>query len=571
VIEDTEQKTLFSNTNLVAVMLIVFFSTCVFMAMSDRHLWEPDEGRYADASFNYQNSNTWTVPYVNGVPHIDKPPLAMWLTAISIDIFGDVEWAYRVVPWLKGTLLLVVLFGFCVLAKKKELLIPGIAICGSSLLWFVFSEIYNLDMAIAFWVSVSLLLFWITYKAERYRDRSLLCSLMWVGIALGFLTKGLIAVVLPCGVIFLFAVFTKKLKPLVILLNPVGIGVSLIICLPWLLAMEKAIPGFNNYFFIHEHFQRFLSSSHRREGPIYYYLICLIGGTLPWSIAVFDKAFWISNIQKVRKDELSRFMAIWTIFIFCFFSISKSKLPGYILPVMVPFTFFLGQYWLTGSKAFLSKWLVKPWMILFLFSAALAQFINIKVPYVKVPDSIFSIILAIFFLISFFLVFKLDFTNLSSEKAVMLSAMILGVSFAGLGVGSANLNHYKSTKTMARAIQKTALPGTEILVCGTFPRTLSVYLRKPIHIIGSHGEHLFQGAGTVDGERYILTYREASKFMSKNPVFLIMVEKHWQRDLAELDTGDQQIMDFGNFGKWHLFSNFTFEDSTEVVAVANML
>ena len=108
------------------------------------------------------------------------------------------------------------------------------------------------------------------------------------------------------------------------------------ITLPWFVAVELRNPGFSEFFFIHEHWQRFTQPGHRRTGPVWYFVPIALVFLFPWLTAIVmavAKRLPTSSVRPATFDGL-RFAWCWAGAIFVFFSLSSSKLPAYIIPAM---------------------------------------------------------------------------------------------------------------------------------------------------------------------------------------------------------------------------------------------
>jgi 4-amino-4-deoxy-L-arabinose transferase-like glycosyltransferase len=148
--------------------------------------------------------------------------------------------------------------------------------------------------------------------------------------AAAFLTKGLVAIVLSGSIFLIWAVatgrFATALRTLVLSPAPV---VFVVLALPWFLAAERRHPGFLDFFFIREHFQRFATKAAKRTGPVYYFVPVLLLGFLP-GIPFFLRGFW----KALRGSDPAFFFFVWFTVVFVFFSVSGSKLPPYLFPAI---------------------------------------------------------------------------------------------------------------------------------------------------------------------------------------------------------------------------------------------
>ena len=546
-------------TRRTTLMLITLFISFVFWGMCQRDLWEPDEGRYADIAQNFSSENWW-IPYLNGTPHIDKPPLVMWLTALCIFLLGADEWVLRLVPWLSGVLMLAVTAQLDRKAGRLNLSLISICILGSSLIWIAFSSILNLDMAIAGMITLSMYIFWTGYSepaASRYR------IYFWFALTAGFFIKGLIAFFLPVGIICLFALFERNRKPLLWLISPAGILLSSAVIIPWLILMENRIPGFNEYFLLHEHFQRFLTSVHNRNKPVYYYLTALLIGLPPWTFACFRPAFWKNTRHLFRCDPFFRFLTAWFVFVLVFFTASNSKMFGYILPATPALSLILAYEWKRKDRPEFLKIAMGGVIILVILLGIISQHITITKPYLELSHDVFSIGVSCLLLCQLILFLKAFRSTMIRRdvRLIVLSAVLLGQAWMSVGFGLRQLNHYKSSKDISRLIASLHFSNYEIIGFQCYPRTLPYYLDEPIHLVGTQGEHMLLNGNTMNSHQYVIDQGTAEGLLRSELSLVVVEEKKWKNYLDTLNIDNTHITDFGNFGKWHVIGNYVQTDS----------
>lgn len=301
-----------------------------------RYFSLPDEGRYGDISRAMLQSGDWLVPRLNGLPFMHKPPLLHWISSVLMEIFGVHVWVLRLVPTLAGIMMLVGLFWFLKKHCNERIAQLSVVILATSLLFFGSSQYVNHDLLLACWISITILCFAdFTLSGEK--------SVLWMGYvacALGFLTKGLIGILIPGMVILLWVLANKQWKKIPSLLNPIGLIIFCVIALPWVYLMHLKYPAFLQYFFIDQQFSRFSSDQFNNKLPWPFYLLCLLISFLPW--------FFVSQFKFSKQDfsqslgsSILTLMLIWFVSVTTFFSIPPSKLAGYILPATPPLAVFI--------------------------------------------------------------------------------------------------------------------------------------------------------------------------------------------------------------------------------------
>jgi 4-amino-4-deoxy-L-arabinose transferase-like glycosyltransferase len=168
--------------------------------------------------------------------------------------------------------------------------------------------------------------------------------LLYVGSALAFMTKGLIGVVFPFGIMILWLSISKRWRDILKLFSPVGMILFLLISCPWIILVQKANKDFLWFFFVREHFLRYTATHGSRNQPIWFYVPFVVLGTLPWS------AFLLKALKEGAEKRASLFKATekhflltWIFFIFIFFSFSSCKLIPYIAPIFLPIAIIFGR------------------------------------------------------------------------------------------------------------------------------------------------------------------------------------------------------------------------------------
>lgn len=316
-------------------LLAITFGLLTFQFLGRYPLLEPDEGRYAEIPREMLARADFITPTLNYVKYFEKPPLLYWLNAFSFTLFGQNEFAARLPCALAG--LLVILFTYWLgrrLFDRRTGLYAAI-ITGTGIGFIALARIVLTDMPLTLCLTVSLGSVILAIRSSG-RERSGYFYLAYGAAALAVLAKGLIGIVFPAAIIFLFLLLRRRWRLLLEMRLISGLGLFLLIAAPWFVLVSLRNPEFARFFFIHEHFERFLTKVHQRYEPFWYFFPVLAGVMLPWS--VFIPAALKNAWQRRREEEgeALAYLSIWALFIFLFFSKSDSKLIPYILPVVPP-------------------------------------------------------------------------------------------------------------------------------------------------------------------------------------------------------------------------------------------
>jgi 4-amino-4-deoxy-L-arabinose transferase-like glycosyltransferase len=181
-------------------------------------------------------------------------------------------------------------------------------------------------------------------SAAAEREQRMWMLIAWSALALAVLSKGLIGVVLPGGSLFLYSLLTRDWAVWRRLHLLGGLLLFTLIAAPWFIAVSVANPEFFRFFFIHEHFERFLTNEHHREGAWWYFIPIFAAGILPWLTVLAWTAprIWSGPVADSNGFSWQRFALVWSAFIVVFFSVSSSKLPSYILPIFPALALVIG-------------------------------------------------------------------------------------------------------------------------------------------------------------------------------------------------------------------------------------
>jgi 4-amino-4-deoxy-L-arabinose transferase-like glycosyltransferase len=314
-------------------------------------LWEPDEGRYAEIAREMVVSGDYVTPRDDFELYFEKPPLVYWADAAAIGIFGVNEFAVRLPAALFSIGQVVVTAALAELMFGATAGFFAALALALSPLFFGFARFATLDPALAFFLTAALAAFYVAARDDSFSQRS---ARRWMLIsaamlALGTLAKGPVALILGGAIPLAWLATERRLREIAqIPLAWCGLIYAAIV-LPWFILMDTRNPGFLGFFFIHEHLQRYVTSSEHGWGP-WFFIPIVIGGTWPWIF--FVPLGWSatraadtgseSGAAPSESRSAASFLAIWFIVIFVFFSVPRSKLGTYILPALPPLAIVAG-------------------------------------------------------------------------------------------------------------------------------------------------------------------------------------------------------------------------------------
>jgi len=307
-----------------------------FAALAARPLFNPDEGRYAEIPREMLVSGDWVIPHLNGLAYIEKPPLQYWATALAIATFGASPWVARLYITLCAFACVAVIAWTARRLWGAQAALRAAAVSGSLLLFLVLAHVLTLDMSLSFWMTACLCAFLLAQHHAQCADaraarRAMLAA--WVCAALGVMTKGLVAAAIPAAVLLIYTTYRRDVSPWRRLHILPGLALFLAITVPWHVLAQRRLPDFVEFFFVREHFARFMTPVADREEPAWFFAVVFLLGTLPWTGGAL-RALATGWTRREAGFDARAFLRLWVLFILLFFSLSDSKLIPYILPAL---------------------------------------------------------------------------------------------------------------------------------------------------------------------------------------------------------------------------------------------
>lgn len=318
------------------LLLAAMFSIPFFIHLGELPLIDPDEGRYAEIPREMLERGDLITPTLNYVHYFEKPPLLYWVNATSFKLFGYSEFAARLPSALCGLLTLLVTYVAARRLYTRRTAYIAAIILGTSAGFVLQSRIILTDMLLTFCLASAMFVFIIAGEKSRQQGSTLNWYLFYLFCAFSLLTKGLIGVVFPAGIIFFYLLISRQWSLLKDMQVPSGLLLFSLVALPWFVAVSLKNPEFARFFFIHEHFERFISTVHGRYQPFWFFIPVLAATMLPWSFFIPGAIGQVWRSRNSYDGHFGVYLLIWAGLIFLFFSKSSSKLIPYILPIFPP-------------------------------------------------------------------------------------------------------------------------------------------------------------------------------------------------------------------------------------------
>jgi 4-amino-4-deoxy-L-arabinose transferase len=321
-------------------LLLAMVALAYLLPLGSHGLWIPDETRYAQISQGMLLSGNWVSPHFMDVRYFEKPAAGYWMIAIGQALFGQNLFGVRFASALSTGLSVLL----CYLVARRMWNEPRKSFA-CALLYMSFSVIAasagyaNLDPQFSFWVNLSLVALWFALDSVTRGQRLIAWAMLGLACGMGFMTKGFLAWLLPVLIALPWMIWQKRWRELLVY-GPVAVVVAIAVSLPWALAVHAQEPDYWRFFFWHEHIRRFAGDDAQHDAPWWYYLPLLVAFSMPW-VALLPPA--LKQAWQARRQSNIAFLLLWLWMPLFFFSLSKGKLPAYILPCLLPLALLLGH------------------------------------------------------------------------------------------------------------------------------------------------------------------------------------------------------------------------------------
>ncbi len=318
------------------VLLAGFCVFLFFYGIGQFGLVGADEPRYAQVAREMLARHDWITPTLGGRPWLEKPPLYYWQTMVAYAIFGVHDWAARVPSAVDASLIVLAVY-FFLRRLRPGFHLEGALMTASTAGLIGFAHSASTDMPLAAMFSLAMLCWYAWWETSQ---KSLLYG-FYASLALAALAKGPVAIILAAATILLFALAAGNSRILSRTLWVPGIFVFFVIVTPWYIAVQLHQPEFFRVFILEHNLARFGSDLYHHAQPVWFYIPVVILGLVPWFVFVkaagweVVRAWWGERRSLLEsEDALSIFLCLWLLVPVVFFSLSRSKLPGYILPAI---------------------------------------------------------------------------------------------------------------------------------------------------------------------------------------------------------------------------------------------
>lgn len=545
-VSKTEKLDIRKMVAFLILTLAIFFG----YEIGNRPFADPDEGRYVEIPREMVVTGDYITPRLNGLKYFEKPPLLYWLQAATIKAVGINEYSMRF--WIVFFAILGCLSVFLVgLATQSA--ITGLfsaGILATNLLYYAHSRLIILDLAVSVLISGVLWCLFLAFvrKDKPKRSKSVIVA-MYALAALACLTKGLIGIILPGFVVFLWICFTNNWGKIREVISIPGILIFLAIFLPWHIAVCSRNPDFFHFYFVVEHFLRYTTQIHARYQPAWFFIPIIIAGLLPWtgfSLAALAES--VRQIFQRRSDSENIFLICWIFGIFGFYSFSNSKLIPYILPIVPPISYLTAKM-LTKTGIVGGNFKIGIWLNTILLCAALTALHLAKgsisdvisaFPEVKTLIIAFAVVMIMCIALLLYSIFSKKSANKTMVLYIFLAMNMMWI----LNKAAPFYQAVKkpSAKRMAQIVRTNRQPEDLVFSYKKYQQDFPVYLESIIGVVDHWGELNF-GNNAEPNDRMISESELIQRWNGSKRIFLLLTREDY-RSFFRKQQLDHVMLDF---------------------------
>lgn len=544
-----------------------FCAFLFFFGLGAIGLTGADEPRYAQIAREMLGRHDWVTPVLYGKPWLEKPILYYWEAILAYKVFGVSDWAARLPAAVSATAMLFAIVEF-MRRIRPEAAMDAALMTAASAACIGFSHAASTDMPLAAMFTIAMLCWFractdaacsVSVPAEnkaalmpkRISPARLPLLGFYFFIALATLAKGPVAPGLAALIVLSYVAVARRWNLIAETLWWPGIVLFLAVAAPWYIAVQRANPQFAREFFLQQNLARFGTNLYRHKQPFWYYVPVLLAALTPWTIfaiASFIAAAKKLEPQRARRNtgsELRLFLLFWAVVPVLFFSISQSKLPGYILPAIPAWTLLLATHIATRPDDEAPGW---PTIIVHSVLAAALVPIAFLLPAITMHQHLAAaaIVAAISAGVALLvaIVLTLRRRGLRMLRLVTIAAVILALAYV-IRFDAPGLDAKLSTRILAAQISGTIPPRAPVAVFHMRREVeygLAFYLDQPIPNYDRSevpaGDHLvIAGAAAAEQLKQSIGNRRLSKIAAYPPQDL---ELYWVSGASGPKTPEAQ-------------------------------
>lgn len=524
---------------------------CLFGAMLGNFpLHTPDASRYAEIPREMLFYHDFITPHLNGLKYFEKPPLFYWIQVFNFKLFGINILTANLANALMALITCLSVYLFSAKLYNCRVGFISSLVLGTSLLFFGMNHVVTTDVALTCFITLALCCFILgaNYPPNTKKNIWLLIC-VGIFLACSVLTKGLIGIILPSMIAFLWIVFFKQWN----VFKSKGILYAILVffalALPWHLLIQQRNPEFFHFYFVEQHFLRYLTTYAGRVQPWWFFPAVLICGFFPWTNfllqAIKDHAVDLKNVfnngfnngfknifqHKTNNANFIQhtniwFFIIWAVSIYVFYAFSYSRLIPYLLPIFPALAIIIGKF-------FADNWQIKHrlsftlgFLSFAVFSVAIGcimlvihdriDFINTK----PILNIMFYVSGSCFLIGGITTFLRYYFQGIAQGCKTLICTMLIILLTLTQFMFIFNKN---STLVFAEYLHKHLQNDDEIVAFNNYYQDLPFYLQRIITVVNYKGELAFGIAHDTNSKNWMISSADFEKrWLGKHKVYMII-------------------------------------------------
>ena len=453
------------------LLLAGFCTFLFFYGIAQFGLIGADEPRYAQVAREMLQRGDWITPTLGGHPWLEKPPLYYWQAMLVYSVVGVSDATARIPSSVDATLMVIAVYLF--FRKLRSGVEVDAALITASCAGIIgYARAASMDMALAATFAIGMLAWW----AWRESGKRIYLAGFYLLMALGMLAKGPVAPFLAAAVIVFYSIAVREAGLVVRTLWLPGVLLFLGVGVPWYMLVQVRNPQFFREFILEHNLARFSTNLYHHPEPFWYYVPVTVLASVPWVVFIIaaliesTRAWWAERNAGLDLELQFRiFLCCWLIVPPVFFSISQSKLPGYILPAVPAGAVLLADYvrLQLERQTPVPKWMATVHALMACAPIAPAALIGYIVSEHRVPWGrpfwiAFAIVIALTVALALTLISRMQWRML---RFVTLIPVVLGVA-AVLKLGTTVIDQKLSTRPIANELASIETQKQPVAVCG---------------------------------------------------------------------------------------------------------
>lgn len=504
-------------------VLAVFCGIAFFYGFSSYPILDMNEGLYAEVAREMLELKNFIIPHLNYVPYLEKPPLLYWLIAVSYHFFGVSTLAARLIPSCASLFLTATLVFFLWNVRSKVVGWLAGLVTVSSFGLVLIGRVVFFDMLLTLFLTLAFSFFYIWYQKEKITY--LIFS--YFALALAFLTKGMLPVIIFASVILIFLFCMQSVRKKIFkALHPLAILIFLLLVLPWCILASQKLASFGWDYFINEQILRFLNKRLPHDyhtGPWYFYLPRILAYLFPWCLllpTIFKR--WSGKIS--AQGPLKVFCWIWFLVTLLIFSLSSAKGDYYMIVGMPALIILLAlkleEYVVAqNSKILFSIFLVTGFLIIV---TGFYVYFSRLLP-LAMQGKLLKILLLLigYFFVGWFLLRKNQNPKIG---VIIIAGFVMPLFIFGVNFESSEQDLYNQS-VLTNYIQD-HFPLRQVYLFQDYENFSSVLfnLKKRLPIVDSTSKDLYFGEHTKEADGWFITKQKFWQDAKKQDVYVVVLK-----------------------------------------------